>query len=226
VCQGRRLPHGNSEAAAALSVTLAPYPDNFVASQPRCRDKGDRVSAVELHSVKPVFTFTLNEDLADPYALFDCRSDFDADLRRALSCRRLDCTGSPSGGSWPYTANFGQRIARDPDAVRRHQKPPLPFVFQFPVFLPMPNGGSTFECSLTLFGNAVQYLGYYLAAVKLFLDGIHASQAKVEAECPRSARAPVAAGKHLALPLLSTLDPTPVPDRFFRTGSPSVSSRR
>ncbi|HEY5512348.1 MAG TPA: CRISPR system precrRNA processing endoribonuclease RAMP protein Cas6 [Geomonas sp.] len=163
---------------------------------------------MELHYVKLFFTFTLNEDLADPYALYACRSDFDAAFRRAISCRRLDCTGCPSVASCPYPANFGQKIARDPDAVKRHQKPPLPFVFEFPVLLPTPNGGSSFECSLTLFGSAVQHLGCYLAAVKLLLDGMHASLVKVEAECPGGARTAIAAGNHPALPLLSALDPT------------------
>jgi len=163
---------------------------------------------VELHYVKLYFTFTLNEDLADPYALFACRPDFDDAFRRALSCRRLDCTGCPSARRCSYPLNFGQRIAGDPDAVRRHQKPPLPFVFQFPVLLPMPNGGSTFECSLTLFGSAVHHLICYLGAVKLLFDGMCATQIKVEAECPGGARAPIEAGNSPALPLLSALDPT------------------
>lgn len=163
---------------------------------------------MELHYVKLFFSFTLDEDIADPYALYACRSGFDAAFRRALSCRRSDCAGCLTAGDCPYPVNFGQKIAQDPDAVKRHQKPPLPFVFRFPALLPLPNGGSTFECSLTLFGSAIQDLSCYVAAVKLLLDGMPASQIKVEAECPGGARAAVAAGDHPALPLLSALDPT------------------
>jgi len=163
---------------------------------------------VELHYVKLYFSFTLNEDLADPYALYACRPDFDAAFRRALSCRRPDCAVCPSGPACPYPANFGQSLSRDPDAVRRHQKPPLPFVFQFPPLLPLPNGGGSFECSLTLFGSAVHHLVVYLAAVQLLLDGMQATRTKVEAECPGGGREAVAAGNHPALPLLSALDPT------------------
>jgi hypothetical protein len=163
---------------------------------------------VELHYVKLFFTFTLNADLSDRYALFACRPDFDAAFRKALSCRRLDCTGCPSSVSCPYPANFGQKIARDPEAVRRHQKPPLPFVFQFPILPPAPNRGRTLECALTLLGSAVQEARCYIAAVGLLLEGMHAVKVRVEAECPGGGRAPVAAGEHPALPILSALDPT------------------
>jgi hypothetical protein len=163
---------------------------------------------VELHYVKIFFTFSLDEDLDDPYLLYASRSGFDAAFRRALSCRRPECAGCATLGNCPYPANFAQRIAGDPDAVKRHQKPPLPFVFQFPSLLPLPNGGASFECSLTLFGSAVQHLSYFLSAVRLLLEGIQASLVRVEAECPGGAREPVAAGLSPALPLLSALDPT------------------
>ena len=163
---------------------------------------------MELHYVKIFFTFSLDEDLDDPYLLYACRSDFAAAFRRALSCRRADCAGCTSHAACPYPAVFAQSIAGDPDAVRRHQKPPLPFVFQFPELLPLPNGGASFECSLTLFGSAVHHLFSFLAAVQLLLEGIKATVDKVEAVCPGGAREPIAAGLHPALPLLSALDPT------------------
>lgn len=163
---------------------------------------------MELHYVRLFFSFTLNADLPYPYALFYCRCDFEAAFRKALSCRRLDCPGCLSIGSCPYPANFGQRIARDPEAVRRHQKPPLPFVFRFPILPPAPNRGSTLECSLTLMGSAVQDASCYIAAVGLLLEGLPAVRVRVEAECPGGARAPVAGGDHPPLPILSALDPT------------------
>lgn len=163
---------------------------------------------MELHYVRLFFTFTLNADISDPYALFACRSDFDAAFRKTLSCRRLDCAGCPSSGSCPYPANFGQAIARDPEAVRRHQKPPLPFVFRFPILPPAPNRGRTLECALTLIGSAAQQAYRYIEAVGLLLEGMHAVRVGVEAESPGGGRAPVAAGEHPALHLLSGLDPT------------------
>jgi hypothetical protein len=162
---------------------------------------------VELNYVKIFFSFTLDEDLDNPYVLYGTRSAFDAAFRKVLSCRRLDCTGCTLCGSCPYPENFSQKIARDPDAVKRHQKPPLPFVFQFPALLPLPNGGARFECSLTLFGSSVHHLVYFIAAVKLLLEGVQATLDKVEAECPGGAREPVAAGLNPPIPLLSALDP-------------------
>jgi hypothetical protein len=162
---------------------------------------------LELQFVKIFFTFFLDEDLEDPYALYACRGSFAAAFKKALSCRRPDCVGCSSCEGCPYPANFGQQIARDPEAVKRHQKPPLPFVFRFPELLPLPNAGASFECSLTLFGSAVQNLPCFLAAVELLLNDMQATLTRIEAECPGGAREPIAPGANPALPLLSALDP-------------------
>jgi len=169
--------------------------------------KGCGSPTVELHYVKLYFTFVLHADLADRYALFGCRPDFDAAFRQALSCRRSDCTGCRSLAGCPYPANFGQLISRDPEGVRRHQKPPLPFVFQFPILPASPNRGRTVECALTLLGSAVQEAAAYIAAVGLLLKGMRAELLQVEAECPGGGRAPVTPGEQPALPLLGALDP-------------------
>jgi len=163
---------------------------------------------LELNYVRLFFSFTLNAEVSDPYALFGCRSGFDAAFRKALSCRRLDCSGCSASAGCSYPANFGQSIASDPEAVRRHQKPPLPFVFQFPILPPSPNRGKTLQCTLTLLGSAVQQTYHYIAAVRLLLQGIPASLLRVEAESPGGGRALLAAGDQPALPLLSALDPT------------------
>jgi len=163
---------------------------------------------VELHYARLLFSFTLKADLSDPHALFASRSDFDAAFRRALSCRRLDCTGCPSRESCSCPATFDQKIARDPEAVRRHQKPPLPFIFQFPILPATPNRGRTFELALTLVGSAVQHAFCYIAAVRFLLEAKQGDLIRVEAESPGGERTAVACGDHPALPLLSALDPT------------------
>ena len=163
---------------------------------------------MELHHVRLFFTFTLSANLSDPYALFSSRADFEAAFRKALSCRRLDCAGCRAAANCPYPANFGQKIARDPEAVRRHQKPPLPFVFRFPILTQGANRGSTAECERTLIGSAVQDAGCYVAAVELLLGALPAVLIRVEAECPGGGRAPLAGGDHPALPILSALDPS------------------
>ena len=162
---------------------------------------------MELHYARLLFTFTLKADLSDPHALFGCRADFEAAFRKAVSCRRLDCAGCTAGESCSYPATFGQKIARDPEAVRRHQKPPLPFIFQFPIFPPAPNRGMTFALTLTLIGSAVQHAFCYVAAVGFLLDAKQGELVRVEAESPGGARTPLASGAYPALPLLSALDP-------------------
>jgi hypothetical protein len=160
---------------------------------------------VELHYVKLLVTFTLDSDVADSYLLFHCRSDFEAAFRSTLSCRRFDCAGCRETKRCPYPANFGQIMANDPEAVKRHQKPPLPFVLQFPVLPPLPNRGKTLKCALTLIGSAAQEVDRFIASLSSVLSGIGTTVTSVEAEAPGGGRSPVATGK--PLPILSPLDP-------------------
>jgi hypothetical protein len=161
---------------------------------------------VELHYVKLLITFTLTSDLADPYLLFQCRSDFDEAFRATLSCRRSDCTGCREAKVCPYPANFGQLMANDPEAVKRHQKPPLPFVLQFPVLPPLPNRGMTLRCALMLIGSAAQEVERFIASLRSVLSGIGAKVTAIEAEAPGGGRFPVTTGE--PLPILSPLDPS------------------
>jgi hypothetical protein len=160
---------------------------------------------VELHYIKLLISFTLNSDISDPYLLFTCRSDFDAAFRRTLSCKRSGCDGCTLTGGCPYPANFGQKMAKDPDAIRRHQKPPLPFVFRFPMLPPTPNRGKSLECSLTLVGSAAQEVDLFVEAFTRVLAKMQATVISIEAEAPGGGRSLVAAGE--PLPILSPLDP-------------------
>lgn len=159
---------------------------------------------MELHYVKLVVSFTLGRGISDPYQLFSCRSSFETAFRKSVPCRKSDCTGCPSARSCPCPAQFAQKISKDPEAVRRHQKPPLPFVFRFPVLAPA-TPGTTHHCSLTLFGSAIQEVKRFLTALELLLREIGASGIAVYAECPGGERTPVAGEG--PLPILSPLDP-------------------
>ncbi|GCF85834.1 hypothetical protein GSbR_24340 [Geobacter sp. SVR] len=63
---------------------------------------------------------------------------------------------------------FGQELAPDPDALKRHQKPPLPFAFSFPV-----SGGQagTIECRLVVAGSAIACLDMLLEGFSSLLSG-------------------------------------------------------
>lgn len=163
---------------------------------------------MELHYARLLFSFKLTADLHAPHALFASRSEFEAAFRRALSCRRLACDGCRSGENCPYPATFGQEIARDPEAVKRHQKPPLPFIFEFPLLPPPPNRGKSFQVALNLIGSAVQHVSSYIAAVALLIEAGQGELLRVEAESPGGGRTEVGAAPCPALPILSPLDPT------------------
>jgi hypothetical protein len=122
---------------------------------------------VEFNFLKLVFTLSLGADTADRYLLFGMRTDFAESFRRTVGCERTGCAGCPRISSCPYHQIFSQAISPDPSAVKRFQKPPLPFVFDMPLLAPIPNGGSTVEVGLTLAGPAVNHVTYFLGAVGL-----------------------------------------------------------
>lgn len=162
---------------------------------------------MELHYVRLWLSFTVREDIPDPYAFFATRAEFETAYRKALSCNRGDCLGCPSCATCAFPATFSQHVAADPEAVRRHQKPPLPFIFRFPVLPSPPNRGAACEIALTLVGSAIQHLHCYVAAVRFLVEAKRGTLLRVEAESPGGARTAVAGADHPALPVLGSLDP-------------------
>ncbi|MBJ6727653.1 CRISPR system precrRNA processing endoribonuclease RAMP protein Cas6 [Geomesophilobacter sediminis] len=144
--------------------------------------------------------------IPDPYALFAGRARFDAAFRTACGCSSGDCRGCRKTGTCPYPANFAQSISCDPDAVRRHQKPPLPFVFSFPVLDNRRDPEST--CSLTLFGSATQSVGPFCAALALFLDehGLTVLHSEALAQGGEAVPLRLEGADAAALPILSSGD--------------------
>lgn len=99
---------------------------------------------------------TLTAPLRSPAAPFAIRTFFPVAFKRAV-----DCLHEPS---W-WEATFGQQLSPDPEAVRRYQKPPLPFVFDLPA-LQIGRRGAV-EFGLTLVGSAVNQLTAYILALRL-----------------------------------------------------------
>lgn len=119
-----------------------------------------------MNLVKLLFTFRLHRDAADRFALFSMRAPF-MDIFRALACKRGgDCLACTVGAACSYHATFNQALSTDPSAVKRHQKPSLPFVFDLPVLPPQPNSGALLEIGLTLFGSAITHADAYIEAVE------------------------------------------------------------
>jgi hypothetical protein len=97
-----------------------------------------------------------------PPVLFGLKKLFPAAFRRAVGCATV--TGACGAGpGCPCNATFGQRLTPDPAALRRYQKPPLPFAFQ----IPATGEGAPWCLTLTLFGEATSQLETYLKALEL-----------------------------------------------------------
>ncbi len=118
----------------------------------------------------------LETESADPLLLFSLRSGFEPAFREAAGC---GCSGGDDCPC-PYHLTFARTLSPDPAAVRRFQKPSLPFVFDIPRLPSPPNRGAEVELGLTLLGDATRYVSVYLAALRLFLRDHGVRGARVE----------------------------------------------
>ena len=103
------------------------------------------------------------------HALFGIRQLFPAAFRRAAGCLAGDnsCSGGPG---CPCRAIFDQNLATDPSALRRYQKPPLPFAFRLPLLPEKAGKGSLVELSLVIVGDAISHLDHFLKGIALLFE--------------------------------------------------------
>jgi hypothetical protein len=85
------------------------------------------------------------------------------------------CAACSQNGDCTYFSLFGQVISKDLEAVRRHQKPPLPFAFSF---FPDPEN-TLLACRLVVIGGAIHALDFLLAGFSELIGnvdtGLHAT---------------------------------------------------
>lgn len=83
-----------------------------------------------------------------------------AELCRTGSCGFLnrDCTVCSHQQQCGWHSVFGQKLSSDIVALRRYQKPSLPFVFTFPWLDRRSTTGNEFNCELVAFGPAITHL--------------------------------------------------------------------
>lgn len=125
---------------------------------------------MELTFEKLAVTAHLKAAVADRYALFRCREPYQEIFRRVTDCRGDGCEGCRRG-ECAFGGVFAQSLSSDPSVVKRHQKPPLPFAFQFPVLSTEKGGERHFEICLTLVGSAIQHAHHFIASLERYLDG-------------------------------------------------------
>lgn len=116
-----------------------------------------------------VFTLRAADPAGCLARFYGGRSAFEAAFRE-LSCRRpgRECSACDSRQDCPFWRVFGQELAVDPEIVRRHQKPGVPFVFRLPLPTAAARGGSC-EAELVLIGPAVEMASLFCRALDMFL---------------------------------------------------------
>ncbi|HTP63974.1 MAG TPA: CRISPR system precrRNA processing endoribonuclease RAMP protein Cas6 [Geobacteraceae bacterium] len=114
-----------------------------------------------------LFTVRLDADFPDPYILYGIRSAFMQAFRTRICRDKVPCDMcGKKREECAYYMTFSQSLADDQSAVKRHQKPPLPFAFDFPFLPALPNKGHQIEIGLTLAGSALNYVAEYIAAME------------------------------------------------------------
>ena len=92
---------------------------------------------------------------------------------RSLSCHMLEpaCETCPMQETCGWYLVFGQKLTSDPAALKRHQKPPLPFVFSFPMLEVFSEDQKVIVCSLVVIGHAIPFIEMLLNGFAELLSG-------------------------------------------------------
>lgn len=159
---------------------------------------------VELH-----FTLEPAAGKPAPQTLLAVRQLFPAAFRRANGCLGLD-QGCGKTADCPCRSVFGQNLTPDPAALRRYQKPPLPFAFKIPL-LPEKLMEGEVELSLVIVGEAINHLDLFIKAVTLLFHPPGSFKnwqvVSIEAACGDGSRIAIPASgistEFSSLPLLS-----------------------
>ena len=126
---------------------------------------------MDLNLVHLIFSLTIDGTVTDRFALFRLRRFFPVELRRATCGRTIPCGECQDAAGCPWFPLFGQPLSSDPATVKRHQKPPLPFVFDIPLLTPGRADAVDVEIGLTLVGSAVPCADRFIVAVTRMLEG-------------------------------------------------------
>ncbi len=118
--------------------------------------------------VQIYFKLVTPAEKLNPHVLFAIKQHFPAALRRVTGCLTSDL-GCSAGPACPCRAVFDQTLTSDPAALRRYQKPPLPFAFKIPVLPGTRPERKGVELALVIAGDAISQLGLFIKAVRFIL---------------------------------------------------------
>lgn len=101
-------------------------------------------------------------------ALYDALRSFEAHFKTLCCSGRQDtCTSCSLHLDCPYHIVFDQRLSSDPEVVRIHQKPSLPFS----LYINMISDSKSSCCvGMVVIGSAVNYVGFFHKALLSMVD--------------------------------------------------------
>jgi hypothetical protein len=105
-----------------------------------------------------------------------------ASVCRSLSCYWPErvCEVCSKQYSCGWYLVFGQKLSSDQAALKRHQKPPLPFVFSFPVLELFSESHKDIVCGLVVIGPAISHLEMLLSGLReILLSGLSQVPAEI-----------------------------------------------
>jgi len=126
---------------------------------------------LNMNLVQIVFEVTSDEQVTLLPHLYDAVRRFD-NFFKSVTCyqKSPQCNLCKENDQpCPYRAVFGQVLSNDPDVLRRHQKPPLPFSFKFRY---IDHSNSSLELELVIMGNAIRHLSAFVSAVYLMTKSV------------------------------------------------------
>lgn len=96
-----------------------------------------------------------------------------SEVTRGVVCRWLsrNCDSCSVRENCNWHLVFGQKLTADPSALKRHQKPPLPFIFSFPVLESTAEKLDLLDCGLVMVGRAIHHLDLLLEGFAELLAG-------------------------------------------------------
>lgn len=123
---------------------------------------------MDIPLINLVFTLESRGGSVNPQLLFAFRKCFQTAFRGATGCLSTDGSCS-AGDDCPCRYTFDQGLSADPAALRRFQKPSLPFAFHLPLLDQDMQCADIAEFTLTLVGGATNHLELHIAAIRAAL---------------------------------------------------------
>jgi len=127
---------------------------------------------VEFNLVNLKFQITTDNTAALVQWLFRAGAEFSSTCRDAICQWPVrDCQKCPERRDCPWNQVFSQKLALNPDALKRHQKPPLPFVFSFERLDSYSENSGTVVVKLVVVGGAISCLDMLLTGFAALVEG-------------------------------------------------------